>query len=113
MEFDNKEFGRRVAARRKSLHIKQTELAEKIGISNKHLSNIENGRIGTSIDVFINICNELSVTPAYLLEGAMHSMNVPQNIIDSLRLCGADDIDLVADFVRLLVERQRSKGRMT
>lgn len=38
------EMGRRISQRRKELHIKQSTLAEQLGISNNHLSSIENGR---------------------------------------------------------------------
>lgn len=108
MEFDRTEMGQRIARRRKSKKIKQNVLAEKLGINNNHLSSIENGKVSPSLDVFIRICTELEVTPDYLLEGAMHSNNVPQNIMDQLRLCKEDDIDLTLEFVKLLAKRQES-----
>ena len=98
-------MGNRIKIRRKELRIKQAELAEKLNISNNHMSSIENGRQKPSLDIFIQICNLLSVTPDYLLLGSMHAYNIPQDIIDKLRLCSPSDIELAGDFIELLVKR--------
>ena len=37
-------MGNRIKIRRKELRIKQAELAERLNISNNHMSSIENGR---------------------------------------------------------------------
>ena len=101
MELDRKEMGRRISKRRKVLGIKQAVLAEKIGVNGNHLSSVETGKVTPSLD-------ELGVTPDYLLEGAMHSNNVPQSIVDHLRLCSEEDVDLAAEIVKLLADRNES-----
>lgn len=98
-------MGNRIKIRRKELRIKQAELAEKLNISNNHMSSIENGRQKPSLDIFIRICDLLNVTPDYLLLGSMHAYNIPQDIIDKLRLCNQSDIELAGDFIELLVKR--------
>lgn len=98
-------MGNRIKIRRKELRIKQAELAEMLNISNNHMSSIENGRQKPSLDIFIQICNLLNVTPDYLLLGSMHAYNIPQDIIDKLRLCNQADIELDGDFIELLVKR--------
>ena len=98
-------MGNRIKIRRKELRIKQAELAERLNISNNHMSSIENGRHKPSLDVFIQICNLLNVTPDYLLLGSMHAYNIPQDIIDKLQLCNQSDIELAGDFIELLVKR--------
>lgn len=35
----------------------------------------------------------------------MHAYNIPQDIIDKLRLCNQSDIELAGDFIELLVKR--------
>ena len=105
MKFQYKEMGNRIKVRRKELKIKQAELAESLEISNNHMSSIENGRQKPSLDIFIGICRCLNVTPDYLLLGTMHAYNVPQDILDNLRLCSQSDIQLARDFVELLVKR--------
>jgi len=98
-------MGNRIKIRRKELRIKQAELAERLNISNSHMSSIENGRQKPSLDIFIQICNLLNVTPDYLLLGSMHAYNIPQDIIDKLRLSNQSDIELAGDFIELLVKR--------
>lgn len=105
MEFKYKEMGTRIKVRRKELKIKQAELAETLEISNNHMSSIENGRQKPSLDTFIGICKCLNVTPDYLLLGTMHAYNIPQDILDKLRLCSQSDIELARDFIELLVKR--------
>ena len=98
-------MGSRIKIRRIELRIKQAELAERLNISNNHMSSIENGRQKPSLDIFIQICNLLNVTPDYLLLGNMHAYNIPKDIIDKLRLCNQSDIELAGDFIELLVKR--------
>lgn len=105
MEFQYRDMGMRIKVRRKELKIKQAELAETLGISNNHMSSIENGKQKPSLDTFIGICTCLNVSPDYLLLGAMHPQNVPQDIIDKLYLCSSSDIELAKDFIELLVKR--------
>lgn len=105
IEFQYEDMGNRIKLRRKELHIKQADLAEMLNISNNHMSAIENGRQKPSLDVFIKLCNLLNVTPDYLLLDSMHACNIPQDIIDKLRLCTQSDIELARDFIELLVKR--------
>jgi len=98
-------MGSRIKIRRIELRIKQAELAERLNISNNHMSSIENGRQKPSLDIFIQICNLLNVTPDYLLLGNMHAYNIPKDIIDKLRLCNQSDIEFAGDFIELLVKR--------
>lgn len=105
IEYQYKIMGNRIKNRRKELRIRQTELAEKLNISNNHMSAIENGREKPSMDAFLRICACLKVTPDYLLLGNMYAYNIPQDIVDKLRLCSASDVELARDFIELLVKR--------
>lgn len=105
MEFQYQDMGTRIKIRRKELRIKQAELAESLGISNNHMSSIENGKQKPSLDTFIKICQCLNVSPDYLLLGSMHAFNIPKDIVDKLRLCKQSDIELANEFIELLVKR--------
>ena len=96
--------------RRKELHIKQAELAETLEISNNHMSSIENGRQKPSLDTFIRLCDCLMLTPDYLLLGSMHAYNLPQDILDKLRLCSQEDIILARDFIRTPCKKKQKKA---
>lgn len=49
MNLNMKEIGKRISDRRKKLGIKQNILAEKLDISNNHMSGIENGKATPSV----------------------------------------------------------------
>jgi len=55
---------------RKMQGLSQLQLAEKIGISRTHVSNIEapNGDVGLSLDVLLDIADALGVPVAKLFE---------------------------------------------
>ena len=91
------EMGLRIRSRRKELRIRQAELAELI----------ERGVGNPSIHVFIRICEELSVTPDYLLLGNMHTNNITQNILDNLSLCSSEDLNIINDIIKLYVQKNQ------
>lgn len=105
MNLQFSDMGKRIRERRKELHIKQAEMAEAIGICNNHMSSIETGRQKPSIDIFVAICEYLRTSPDYLLLGTLHGYNIPQNILDKLKLCSPADIELAEKFIDLLVAR--------
>lgn len=111
MYIDFKLLGKRISQRRHELGIKQNELAEKSEITNNYLSNIETGRSIPSLEIFARLCIELNTTPDSFLLGTVKTDDVTQSIIDNLKLCDNNSIDLVDDFVQLVVRRQKHTGK--
>ena len=99
-------FGKNIKRRRKNLGIPQYELAERLDISPNHLSSLETGKTKPSFDLLCKLCVEINVPPDYLMLGSMHSNNVPQNIVDKLKLCSSDTLYTVSDIIDILIERQ-------
>lgn len=93
------EIGNRIKSRRKSVGMKQGELAEAIGISITHMSSIENGKQHPSLYVIIKISECLNTTPDYFLLGQIRTNNVPMNIVDSLKLCDENDLPLINSLI--------------
>lgn len=58
----NKLIGTRVKMLRITKNISQTELAKQIGVTQTHLSNIENGRAGLTIPNLIKLHEALECT---------------------------------------------------
>ncbi|MBR6779847.1 MAG: helix-turn-helix transcriptional regulator [Clostridia bacterium] len=71
MYLDYKKVGSRIAARRKELGLKQWQVNEMAGLSDKYLSNIERGTSVMSLDVLMKLCTVLQTTPDNLLLGAL------------------------------------------
>lgn len=105
MNIDFEQLGKRIAQRRHELELKQCILAEKSGISNNYLSNIENGRSIPSLETFSSICVALSLTPDYLLLGTMRVDNISQSILNNLKLCDEYSLSLIDDIVKCFVNK--------
>lgn len=67
MEVDYTAIGKRVKQLRKERNLSQQQLAEKIGVSIPHMSNIETGSTKFSLPVLIRLANALGVMPDVLL----------------------------------------------
>lgn len=63
------EIGLRVKKRRKQLAMTQECLAEQLGISVKHLSEVERGLAGLSIENLIKLSNALKLSLDYIIKG--------------------------------------------
>ncbi len=81
MYVDYKAVGRRIAARRQELGLKQFTVNEMAGLSDKYLSNIERATSVPSIDVLMKLCDVLQTTPDYLLLGTSSNPNSEVNLL--------------------------------
>ncbi|MGO5071723.1 helix-turn-helix domain-containing protein [Roseburia faecis] len=99
-------MGTRMKRRRKELKMSQAELAEKVNVSNNHISSIETGKQIPSLTTFVKICEQLDTTPDFLLLGSLHTDNLPKNIYDSLTLCNKKDLPLIQDIVENFVSKR-------
>ena len=98
-------MGQRMQARRKELKITQSVLAEAVGVSNNHISAIENGSEHPSLPTLLGICDELHVTPDYLLLGGLRGNNVSENLIETLRLCNEEDLPHIQSYIETFVRK--------
>lgn len=84
----NENIGKRVARLRKQHKLTQTQLADRIGITSKHLSEIERGVTGISIDTQIELSSFLNCSIDYLIKGddfkSIDSM-IPDSIVSILK----------------------------
>ena len=79
IEIDKELIGRRIAISRNEAGITQDCLARKVGISSKHMSQIERGVSGFAVGTIIEIAKYLNVSIDYLLLGK-EPQNSPLNI---------------------------------
>lgn len=64
---DNKSIGKRISLARKEKKITGEQLSEACNINATYLRQIESGLKTPSLPVFVTLCNELDVSPDYLL----------------------------------------------
>lgn len=113
MDIQYVNIGNRIRSRRKEMNLKQGELAEKLNISNNHMSSIENGREHPSLELLLAICDTLKVTPDFLLMGCMHADDISRDIIDGLHLCREEDLPFIKTMVEFLIERNKKNWNET
>ena len=104
MKQDNLILGLRIMQRRKQLKIKQSDLAELIGISDKQISNIENGKSYPTFNTFIKICKALDCNSDYFMIGIMKN-TVDQNIIDLISACSIEEQKTIWKLLDCYVHR--------
>jgi len=106
MEINYKEMGRRIAKRRKSLSLTQEEISEATGLSNNHISNIENSHSIPSIETLMKVCEKLDVTPDYVLLGITKSSNeeLVSQIHQKLKLCDEKKLKLINSFITWVID---------
>lgn len=91
--------------RRKQLCIKQAELAEKIGVSNNQISNIENGKSFPKLGNFICICNILNCNADYFLSGILKD-SVVENITDMLSSLSVEEQKTLCRLLDCYIHRE-------
>ena len=114
MELDYKAIGKRIKIARIKADLTQERLAERIGISPTHLSNIETGTTRVSLSTIISIANALSVTGDDLLCDNIIMAKVPfeKDIAALLEDCDEYEIRMIADFVRAAKETIRKNAKL-
>lgn len=97
---DKKFIGKNLQNFRRKLGIKQSELAEKIGISEKHLSKIETGKNYPSLDNFLKM--------AEILEFSLEDFGLKIKAYENesreeiLKLIYAADDEKIASYLKII-----------
>ena len=107
----NENIGKRVAELRKQHHLTQVQLADKIGITSKHLSEIERGITGISIDTQIELSSILNCSLDYLIKGEDYKSIdyiIPDSIVSILKSDNEQKTNLLVRYLELFNEIQNS-----
>ena len=100
MELDYSQIGKRIAARRKELGLKQAEVCEKAGINDKYLSCIERATSIPSLEVVMRLAIALDTTPDSFLGGSIHHENEAwQDTAELLRSMNSKKLALANSFL--------------
>lgn len=95
-------IGERIARARKSAHITQASLAEKIDISEKYLSRIECGKQLPSIVIVAKICEALCISADELLgQTNIYNYKIIQTEMSSL---SSYEQKRITDIIKIIKE---------
>lgn len=106
---DYVEIGKRIAARRRVLGLKQTQVCERCDINNNYLSNIERARSIPSLDVMMRICIALDTTPDAILLGTAHPTHggaTGEEVCGQVKTLSARQLALTKSFLQWLVQQR-------
>ena len=105
MKLDYTQIGKRIAARRKNLGLKQRQVSEIADISTAYMSNIERGVSIPSTEVIMKLAAALDTTPDAFLVGSSKSPGEEwKAVADKLRPLDGRKLDLVSSFIDWLTE---------
>lgn len=107
MELDYCEIGRRIAARRRAMGLKQAELSEMADISNTYMSSIERAVSIPSTEVIMRLAIALDTTPDEFLVGTVrHEDEAWKDVAEMLRSMDRRQLDLAKSFLTWLSEHK-------
>lgn len=99
-----RKIGLRLAQRRKELNFTQPQLGEMIGVTKNHISQFENGG-SVSLEVLLDLCEALKITPDYLLFGTIRN-SISDDFIDLVKLCDEYEISVLTDIAESLISKR-------
>lgn len=103
-------MNRRLKELRTYLGLSQKNFADRLGITDSGLSNLESGKRNLTEQMIISICREFNANRAWLVEGVGAMLvNIPETILDELALqfgLSDDEKELVEDFCKLPKEQR-------
>ncbi len=106
MELDYTEIGKRIARRRKELHLRQVQVCELAGINDKYLSCIERATSIPSIEVIMKLAIALETTPDEFLVGTVRSEDDEwKNVASLLRNMDSEQLTMAKSFLSWLSEQ--------
>ena len=85
MYINQKEIGQRIRILRKEKGLSQLELSNKLNINMDHLSRIENGNKGMSLDLLTEFSKYFSVSTDYILFGNNQNTEEIKEIISLIQ----------------------------
>ena len=114
MELDYKAIGKRIKIARINRDLTQEALADRVGLSPSHMSNIETGTTRVSLTTIVNLANALGVTVDGLLcDNLAHARpQLGADIQEVLEDCDDAELRLVRDVSRAVVEAVRRNRRL-
>lgn len=107
MKLDYKQIGKRIAARRRTLGLKQRQVSEAADISTAYLSNIERAKSIPSTEVVMRLAIALDTTPDEFLVGTVrHEGEEWRSVAELLRPMDEKHLQLARSLLTWLSEQK-------
>lgn len=85
---DKIKIGKIMKSVRKSRGLTQEQVAEKLGLASRYISDIERDKTKCSLDTLVRLCNIYHITPTYVLKEYLNTSDYREDIqlVDFYRL---------------------------
>ena len=103
----NESIGKRIAALRKYNKLTQAQLADMIGSTSKHISEIERGITGISIDTQVLLGEHLHCSLDYLIKGTEFQTVdylLPDSILEILQTRDEHEFSVLLKYLKMYEE---------
>ena len=99
---DKLALGRRIYVARKERGLTSKDLAELCGINATYLRQIENGTSTPSLPMFITVCQQLQVSPNYLLAADLGTLDLlgPEDLALMIEKASPRQAELMSAMIR-------------
>lgn len=106
MGLDYRAIGLRVREKRQNKKISQSDLANRIGVSNPHISNIERGKTKVSLQTLVDIANALETTLDELVCDNVSEAKgiIVKDLSEEIETCTAEEVRIVFNVVKTLIQ---------
>lgn len=108
---DYKKIGRRVKEAREEKNLSQQELSKECGCTISHLSRLENGRVGASLEMLFNISVELGKSMDYFFMDEPYAKPetvIDQSLAEKLKGCDSQTLVMIGKIADQLKEYRES-----
>ena len=104
MLYDDKKFiGSVIRNARRNLYFKQSELAEKVGMSEKNLGNIENGRQFPQVNNFIRLIEVLNLSlEDFGAKTLKPEIKIREDLLQEIYLSSDNEIETLVAILKLI-----------
>lgn len=103
-------LGSRITQRRKQLNIKQSELAEQMGLSDNQISNIENGKSFPKLSNFMLLCDILNCNADYFFSGILRN-SIDDNISDMIASLSIEEQNALWELLNCYIHRDKNNRK--
>lgn len=92
-----------------SLGFTQEEVAKKLGLAPRYISDIERDKTKGSIDTLVKLCNIYHITPTYVLQEFLNSedIKVDSNLIGFYQL-SEDEQDIIKQLIHFMNKKHKN-----
>lgn len=100
-------IGKRISLTRRAKGMTQETLAEKLGVSPKHISHVECGTSSLSLKSLIEFCKIFNCSMDYIIFGNSESKlisKLPSEITDILHTGTDDELDRLNRYLQIYIE---------